>query len=116
MVGVVDGVDLGAEGAELCVPVFLDGAGFLACLFEFDEAVVSSGEDDESVGEADHAVGVEFEAHAAVFFGGVFEGFFDCFFLHWSYRFWGGVGQVRGVFYIGLEIRGYVRVAVRSAP
>ena len=83
VVGVVEGADLVAEGGELFVPSGLDGAGFLACLFEFDEGGFSSGEEDESVGEADHAVGVEFEAHASCFFDVCFEGFFDGFFQHW---------------------------------
>mgnify|MGYP007090911073 CR=1 FL=1 len=82
VVGVVECADHAADGSELVVAVGLDGAGFLAGSFEFDEGDVVSGEDGESVWDAYQCGGVEFEADASVGFDGFFELLFDCLFTH----------------------------------
>ena len=49
LVGVVDGADHAAEVGEALYLAELEGAGFLAGGFEFDEADLALGEDYESV-------------------------------------------------------------------
>ena len=49
MVWVVDGEGGGSEGVELVESLLLEWAWFLSGCFDFDEADVSFGEDDDAV-------------------------------------------------------------------
>lgn len=81
--------------------VDLYGSGLLAGGFEFDEGDVVSGEDGESVGDADHGCGVKFEADAAMLLDCFFKLLFDCLFTHWHTPL---AGQGRKFSYIGLVL------------
>ena len=98
LVWVVEDVGFGAEFCELLVSAYLDGSGFLAGGFGFDEADVSAGEDDESVGDAGGAWAGEFPAESAVvaylFDEVLFEFLFECHVVVVS----GGWGQSRDRF------------------
>ena len=76
LVGVVDGADHAAELGEAVHLSDLDGAGFLSGCFEFDEADVAFGEDDESVGHPCGSWAGEFWCDSA----GVFDLAYQCFF------------------------------------
>ena len=82
LVGVVDGVDVGAALFELVVSACLDGSGVLAGGFGFDECDVSAGEDDDAVWDSCGAWAGEFPAESAVFAYLVdevlFEFLFEC--------------------------------------
>ena len=77
MVGVVDGADHAAEVGEACHLSDLDGAGFLSGCFEFDEADLALGEDDEAVWHAGCSGAGEFWGYSACFFGFAYQGLFD---------------------------------------
>ncbi|VEI13233.1 Uncharacterised protein [Trueperella bialowiezensis] len=78
----VDGEGGGSEGVELVESVLLDWAWFLAGGFEFDEADLVSGEDDEAVWDSGRAGGYEFPAESALGLDGFGEVLFECFFTH----------------------------------
>ena len=67
LVGVVDGADHAAELGEAVHLAGLDGAGFLSGGFEFDEADLAFGEDDDSVWHAGGSGAGEFWGDSAVF-------------------------------------------------
>lgn len=78
----VDDEDWAVECSELFVSSGLDGSGFLSGGFEFDEADVSAGEDEEAVGHAVGGWGYEFVGVAAGVSRGLGEGAFYSFFIH----------------------------------
>lgn len=98
LVGVVEDVGFGAEVCELLVSAYLDGSGGLAGGFGFDEPDVSSGEDDESVGDACCAWAGEFPAEASCVFYGLFECFFGFLFDSHVRTFCGRVGTKSDAF------------------
>lgn len=67
LVWVVDGADHAAEVGEACHLSELDGAGLLSGCFEFDEADVAAGKDDDSVWHASGSGAGEFWGDSAVF-------------------------------------------------
>lgn len=82
LVGVVDGVDHAAEVGEALHLADLEGSGFLAGGFEFDEADLALGEDDESVWHAGVCWAGEFWGYSAGFAYLADEGLFDFAFEH----------------------------------
>lgn len=67
LVGVVDDADHAAKLGESCHLSYLEGAGFFAGGFEFDEADLAGWEDYESVGHAGVCGAGEFWGDSAVF-------------------------------------------------
>lgn len=82
MVGVVDGVDHAAEVGEALHLPYLEGSGFLAGGFYFDEADLALGEDYESVWHACVCWASEFWGYSAGFADLADEGLFDFAFEH----------------------------------
>ena len=81
--GVVDDADHAAKLGEACQLPYLEGAGFLAGGFYFDEADLALGEDYEAVGHAGVCGAGEFWGDSAGLADLVDEGFFDFAFEHW---------------------------------
>lgn len=79
----VDGADHAAEVGEAGHLAELEGAGFLAGGFEFDEADLALGEDYESVWHAGVCWAGEFWGYSAVFADLADESLFDFAFEHW---------------------------------
>ncbi|WP_186302197.1 hypothetical protein [Corynebacterium singulare] len=102
LVGVVDGADHAAKLGEAFHLPYLEGAGFLAGGFEFDEADLAGWEDYKSVWHACVVGAGEFWGDSAGFANLVDEGFFDFAFEHWFpvLRWW--VEQNRGFSYLGV--------------
>ena len=82
LVGVVDGADHAAEVGEAFHLAELEGAGFLAGGFDFDEADLAGWEDYEAVGHAGVCGAGEFWGDSAGLADLVDEGFFDFLFEH----------------------------------
>ena len=87
LVRVVEGADHAAELGEACHLPYLEGAGFLAGGFYFDEADLALGEDYEAVGHASVVGAGEFWGDSAGLADLVNEGFFDFAFEH-CFSFW----------------------------